>query len=71
MWAEVLEADGFDAFTEAGDAFDPATAQRLLQCIYSAGNTRSPADAYRAFRGRDPRVEPMLKKRGILAGAVI
>jgi peptidyl-dipeptidase Dcp len=71
MWAEVLEADGFEAFAEAGDAFDPATAQRLLQCIYSAGNTRNPADAYRAFRGRDPRVEPMLKKRGILAGAVI
>jgi peptidyl-dipeptidase Dcp len=67
MWAEVLEADGFEAFTEAGDAFDPATAQRLLRTIYSTGNTHNPADAYRAFRGRDPRVEPMLRKRGLLA----
>ena len=67
MWAEVLEADGFEAFNEAGDAFDPATAQRLLDTIYSTGNTQKPADAYRAFRGRDPRVEPMLRKRGLLA----
>jgi peptidyl-dipeptidase Dcp len=66
MWAEVLEADGFDAFTEAGDPFDSATAQRLLHTIYSTGNTQNPADAYRAFRGRDPRVEPMLHKRGLL-----
>ena len=67
MWAEVLEADGFAAFTEAGDPFDAATAQRLLQHIYSAGNTQDPAAAYRAFRGRDPQVEPMLRKRGLLA----
>jgi peptidyl-dipeptidase Dcp len=69
MWAEVLEADGFEAFTEAGDAFDPTTAERLLRTIYSTGNTHNPADAYRAFRGRDPRVEPMLHKRGLLAKA--
>ena len=69
MWAEVLEADGFAAFTEAGDPFDAATAQRLLKYIYSAGNTQDPAAAYRAFRGRDPRVEPMLQKRGLLAHA--
>ena len=67
MWAEVLEADGFAAFTEAGDAFDAPTAERLLRTIYSSGNTQSPADAYRAFRGRDPQVEPMLHKRGLLA----
>jgi peptidyl-dipeptidase Dcp len=67
MWAEVLEADAFDAFVEVGDPFDAGTAQRLLQTIYSAGNTQDPADAYRAFRGRDPRVEPMLKKRGLIA----
>lgn len=69
MWAEVLEADGFAAFTEAGDPFDAATAQRLLKHIYSAGNTQDPAAAYRAFRGRDPQVEPMLQKRGLLAPA--
>jgi peptidyl-dipeptidase Dcp len=71
MWAEVLEADGFEAFAEAGDAFDPATAQRLLRTIYSTGNTQNPAEAYRAFRGRDPRVEPMLRKRGLLAKAAV
>ena len=67
MWAEVLEADGFTAFTEAGNPFDAATAERLLRTIYSSGNRQNPADAYRAFRGRDPRVQPMLRKRGLLA----
>jgi peptidyl-dipeptidase Dcp len=66
MWAEVLEADGFEAFEEAGNAFDADTAARLLQHIYSAGNTVEPAAGFRAFRGRDPRVEPMLKKRGLM-----
>lgn len=67
MWAEVLEADGFEAFTETGDAFDATTAQRLYTSIYSAGNRQSPDAAYRAFRGRDPKVEPMLRKRGLMA----
>lgn len=66
MWAEVLEADGFAAFTEAGDPFDPTTAERLLKTIYSTGNTVDPSEAYRAFRGRDPKVEPMLQKRGLI-----
>lgn len=66
MWAEVLEADAFDAFGEAGDPFHPETAQRLHEHIYSAGGRRKPADAYRAFRGRDAAVEPMLKKRGLM-----
>jgi peptidyl-dipeptidase Dcp len=66
MWAEVLEADGYAAFTEAADPFDPATAQRLLRTIYSSGNSQNPADAYRAFRGRDPQVQAMLHKRGLL-----
>jgi peptidyl-dipeptidase Dcp len=65
MWAEVLEADGFEVFAEAGDPFDAATAARLLRHVYSAGNKQDPAAAYRAFRGRDPRVEPMLRKRGL------
>ena len=65
LWAEVLDADGFDAFEEAGDPFDRATADRLLTHIYSAGNTRDPEDAYRAFRGRAPTVAPMLKKKGL------
>jgi peptidyl-dipeptidase Dcp len=66
LWAEVLVADGYEAFLEAGDPFDRDTATRLLQHIYSAGNREDPAAAYRAFRGRDPGVEPMLRKRGLI-----
>jgi peptidyl-dipeptidase Dcp len=66
MWAEVLDADGFDAFTEAGSPFDAAVAERLYRFVYSAGNTIEPGDAYRSFRGRDPQVQPMLKKRGLV-----
>ncbi len=67
LWAEVLDADGFDAFTEAGSAFDPEVAQRLLRHIYASGNSVAPAAAYAAFRGRAPTVQPLLKKRGLLA----
>jgi len=67
LWAEVLDADGFAAFTEAGDLFDPALAARLKD-IYSAGDTRDPMALYRAFRGREPKVAALLAQRG-LAGA--
>ncbi len=66
MWSEVLDADAFAAFEETGDIFDPATAQRLHAAIYSAGGSRDPADAYRAFRGRLPSAEALLRKRGFL-----
>ncbi|MET0332628.1 MAG: M3 family metallopeptidase [Rhizobacter sp.] len=66
LWAEVLDADGYDAFTEAGNPFDPAVAKRLRECIYSSGNSREPREAYRAFRGHDPQVQPMLRERGLL-----
>lgn len=66
LWAEVLDADGYDAFTEAGDPFDPALAQRLREFIYAAGDSREPGAAYRAFRGRDATVQPMLRERGLL-----
>jgi peptidyl-dipeptidase Dcp len=66
MWAEVLDADAYDAFREAGNPFDPATAKRLHDYVYSAGDSIEPADGYRAFRGRDATVEPMLKKRGLI-----
>ena len=69
MWSEVLDADAFEAFEETGNAFDPATAQRLRDFIYGAGNLRDPAEAYKAFRGRLPSVDALLKKRG-LADAV-
>ena len=67
LWAEVLEADGYDAFREAGSPFDAAVAQRLRQFIYSTGNSLEPSQAYRAFRGRAATVEPMLKQRGLVS----
>jgi peptidyl-dipeptidase Dcp len=65
LWSEVLDADAFAAFQEAGDIFDPATAGRLRDFILSAGYLRDPAEAYRKFRGRLPTVEALLRKRGL------
>jgi peptidyl-dipeptidase Dcp len=64
LWAEVLDADGFAAFEDAGDVFAPDLAARL-KAIYSAGDTKDPMAMYVAFRGRPPRVEPLLNKRGL------
>jgi peptidyl-dipeptidase Dcp len=69
LWSEVLDADGFKAFQERKDPFDPATAQRLYKFIFSAGGTRDFAQAYRDFRGRDPHVDALLEGRGLLAPA--
>ena len=66
LWAEVLDADGFDAFVEAGDPFDAEVARRLARFIYSSGNSIEPGEAYRAFRGRPAAPEPMLRQRGLL-----
>ncbi len=66
LWAEVLDADGFDAFTEAGDPFDPATAARL-RTILSAGDTRDPMELYAAFRGRAPSTAALLRHRELVA----
>jgi len=65
LWSEVLDADGFKAFEEAHDPFDPATAHRLYKYVYASGGTRDFAAAYRAFRGRDPHVEALLEGRGL------
>ncbi|ACL55067.1 M3 family metallopeptidase [Methylobacterium nodulans] len=67
LWSEVLDADAFDAFREAGDIFDPETARRLRTYVYGAGNLRDAQSAYTAFRGRLPSIEPLLRKRGLLA----
>ncbi|HEY6086229.1 MAG TPA: M3 family metallopeptidase [Burkholderiaceae bacterium] len=69
MWAEVLDADAYDAFIEAGDPFDAAVAARLKQHIYAAGDSVEPGSTYVAFRGRTAQIEPMLKKRGLLEPA--
>ena len=63
MWSEVLDADAFEAFEEKGDIFDPATAKRLHDFIYAAGGSRDPAEAYKAFRGRLPSADALLRKR--------
>ena len=66
MWSEVMDADAFAAFEETGDIFDPATAKRLHDDIYSSGGSRDPEEAYVAFRGRKPEVEALLRGRGLL-----
>jgi len=65
LWSEVLDADAFMAFEETGDVFNKDLAERLKRFIYSAGNLRDPAEAYKAFRGRLPTPEALLAKRGL------
>jgi len=66
MWSEVMDADAFGAFEEAGDIFDPAVAKRLHDDIYASGGSRDPAQAYVAFRGREPAPDALLRRRGLL-----
>jgi peptidyl-dipeptidase Dcp len=65
MWSEVLDADAFAAFEEAGDPFDEATARKLGENIYAAGDTAAPEALYEAFRGRMPSPQAMMAKRGL------
>ncbi|MBM3592247.1 MAG: M3 family metallopeptidase [Alphaproteobacteria bacterium] len=65
LWAEVLDADGFEAFEEAGDPFHPDLAARL-KSIFEAGDTADPMALYTAFRGRPPQVDALLRKRGLV-----
>jgi peptidyl-dipeptidase Dcp len=65
MWSEVMDADAFAAFEEAGDPFDPATAQALERHILSAGGSADAETLYLRFRGRMPGVEALLKGRGL------
>ncbi len=65
LWSEVLDSDGFEAFTETGDIFDAATAARLKEHVYAAGNRAPPERAYLAFRGHAPSPEALLRKRGL------
>ncbi len=64
LWADTLTADAWDAFVESKGAWDKDVAQRLRDNVFSIGNTRDPADAYRSFRGRDPGIEALMRKRG-------
>jgi peptidyl-dipeptidase Dcp len=65
IWSEVMDADAFMAFEEVGDIFDPVTAKKLHDHIYSAGGSREPAELYMAFRGRLPSTDALLAKRGL------
>ena len=69
MWSEVMDADAFGAFEEAGNIFDPAIAKRLHDDIYSSGGSRDPEEAYVAFRGREPEPDALLRRRGLLDDA--
>lgn len=64
LWSEVMDADAFSAFEEAGDIYDPKVARRLKKYIYSAGDRKDPHEAYKAFRGRPATIDALLKKRG-------
>lgn len=64
LWAEVLDQDAFEAFKETGNPYDPATAKRFHDDIMSVGDTIDPAVAFRNFRGRDPRVDALLRDHG-------
>jgi peptidyl-dipeptidase Dcp len=65
MWSGVLDADAFEAFREAGDAFDSTTAEKLRRYVYSSGGSMDPERAYIAFRGKLPRPEALLEKEGL------
>ncbi|MCH7980515.1 MAG: M3 family metallopeptidase [Proteobacteria bacterium] len=64
LWSEILDADGFNAFKEAEDIFDPETAARLKKWVYESGGLKEADELYRNFRGADPSIEPLLKGRG-------
>ena len=64
IWSDTLSADAWEAFTAAGGAYDKAVAKRLRDDIFSIGNTVDPADAYKNFRGREPGIAALMRKRG-------
>ncbi len=64
LWSDVITADAFGAFVEGKGPYDKSVAERLRKNIFSVGNTIDPAEGYRAFRGRDPKVDALMRKRG-------
>lgn len=64
LWSQILDHDAYEAFTEAGNPYDKATAKKLIDHVFSVGNTIDPAEAYRQFRGRDAKVDALLRARG-------
>ena len=68
LWADTLVADAWEAFTEAKGPYDAEVCGRLHEHVFSSGNMHDPADAYRAFRGRDPEIAALMRKRGFPVG---
>jgi len=68
IWSAVLDSDAFQAFKEKGNLYDPATAA-AFQKLLEKGQSVDPAKLYRSFRGRDPKVEALLEKRGLVKTA--
>ena len=66
LWSDTLTADAWEAFTEAKGPWDRDIALRLRDNVFSVGNTIDPTDGYRAFRGRDPGIDALMRKRGFL-----
>ncbi len=64
LWAEILDADGFDAFKQSGDIYNPELAAKLKKWVYESGGLRETDELYRNFRGSDPGIEPLLRNRG-------
>ena len=64
LWADVITADAYEAFLEGKGPYDSRVAGKLRKHVLSVGNTVDPADGYRAFRGRDARIQALMKKRG-------
>jgi peptidyl-dipeptidase Dcp len=64
LWSDVLTADAYTAFIEAKGPYDKAVAERLKKYVFSVGNTIDPEIGYRNFRGRDPKIDALMKKRG-------
>jgi len=65
LWSEILDADAFEAFVEAGDIFDPRLAMRFRTEILARGDSREPEQSFAAFRGRDPDEGALLRSRGL------
>jgi peptidyl-dipeptidase Dcp len=64
LWSDTLTADAFEAFEEGKGPYDKEVAKRLTDHVFSVGNTVDPADGYRAFRGRDPKIDALMRSRG-------
>jgi peptidyl-dipeptidase Dcp len=65
IWAEVLDADAFNAFVQTGDVYDEEYAAKYRKYILASGGTDDSMELYRKFRGQNPEIEPLLKRRGL------